>query len=253
MESFGKLLCNVCRETVSLKRSTVNNDIRSTKHTESKKKFQKGSTRDGDILQALKTYDDRVNPVGQTLPQELRLYRVKVVMTLLRAGIALSKLDILRDLLEEKATRLTDTRHMYDIIPFILSMEKAKIRSEIQDKHVSIVYDGTSRFGEVSAVIIRYVDDWEVKQRLVRLEMLTKSMSGDEVARELIDILSVTYGIRSHLLVALMRDGASVNEAAMRVLKVVYPNVLDIRCFSHTLDLVEEKFKYPTLVDFSTS
>ena len=58
--------------------------------------------------------------------------------------------------------------------------------------------------------------------------MLTKSMSGNEIARKLNDILSVTYGIRSHLLVATIRDGASVNEAAMRVLKVVYPNVLDV-------------------------
>ena len=54
---------------------------------------------------------------------------------------------------------ITDTRQMHDIIPFFLKIEKAKIRSEIQDKNVSIVYDGTSKFGEVLAVIIRYFDD----------------------------------------------------------------------------------------------
>ena len=105
----------------------------------------------------------------------------------------------------------------------------------------------------VLAIILRYVDNWEVKQRLVRLEMLTKSMSAEQVARELIDVLSVSYGIKSHLLVASMRDGASVNEAAMRVVKVVYNNILDVRCFSHTLDLVGEKFRLPVLVDFSTA
>ena len=46
------------------------------------------------MLQALRTYDDCVNPVGQTPLQELWLYCVKVVMSLLRAGIPLSKLDI---------------------------------------------------------------------------------------------------------------------------------------------------------------
>ena len=130
----------------------------------SKAKYKKGELRDGDIVKALQKYDKRVNPVGQTLPQEQRLYRIKVVMTFLKAGIPLNKLDIFRDLLEEKATRLTDT---YDLIPFILEQEKDKIQSEIKDKHLSIVFDGTSRLGEVLAIIIRYIDNWEVKQRLV--------------------------------------------------------------------------------------
>ena len=44
----------------------------------------------------------------------------------MRAGIPLTKLEFLRDL-EEKALRLADTRHMYDLIPFILVTEKTKI------------------------------------------------------------------------------------------------------------------------------
>ena len=65
-------------------------------------------------------------------------------------------------------------------------------------------------------------------------------MTGEEVARELISVLSVTFGIKSHLLLAGMRDGASVNNVAMEVLKVVYPDILNIHCFSHTLDWVGE-------------
>ena len=44
---------------------------------------------------------------------------------------------------------------------------------------------------------------------------------GEEVARELISVLSVTYGVRSSNLLASMRDRASVNNVAMRTLKVV--------------------------------
>ena len=44
-----------------------------------------------------------------------------------------------------------------------------------------------------------------------------------------------------------MRDGASVNNVAMRVFKVVYTNVMDVRCFSHLLNLVGNKFNAPTL------
>ena len=50
-----------------------------------------------------------------------------------------------------------------------------------------------------------------------------KSMSGEEVARELISVLSVTLSVESHRLLAVMRDRASVNTAAMRVVTIIYP------------------------------
>ena len=113
------------------------------------------------------------------------------------------------------------------------------------------MFDGTSRLREGLAVVVRYVDGWEIQQRLVRLEFLTRSMSGEEVARELINVLSVMLGVQSNLLAA-MRDRASVNNTAMQVVSIVYPNVLDVGCFSHTLDLVGEKFKTPVLSTFCT-
>lgn len=75
---------------------------------ESKAKFKTRQTKDGDIVAALKKYDQAVSPVGQTLPEDQRLYGVKVVMALLRAGIPLPKLEYLRDILEETALQLAD-------------------------------------------------------------------------------------------------------------------------------------------------
>ena len=66
-------------------------------------------------------------------------------------------------------------------------------------------------------------------------------------ARQLISTLSVTYGIESSFILAAMRDGASVNGVAMDVEKIVYPDIMDVRCFSHTLDLVGDKFKHQFL------
>ena len=48
------------------------------------------------------------------------------------------------------------------------------------------------------------------------------------------------YTVRCILLAA-MRDRASVNDVAIRTLKVVYPALLDVGCFSHTLDLVRSR------------
>ena len=50
-----------------VKRSTVKNHVTSTKHAESKVKYKKGESRDGDIVKALQKYDQRVHPVGQTI------------------------------------------------------------------------------------------------------------------------------------------------------------------------------------------
>ena len=77
-------------------------------------------------------------------------------------------------------------------------------------------------------------------------------MNGEEVARELINVLSVNLGVQSHLLLGAMRDRGSVNNVAMRVVRIVYPSCLDICCFSHILDIVGEKFKAPVLNMFSS-
>ena len=130
VSAVGRLFCEACRETLSVKRSTIMNHIKSSKHAESKLKLENKHSRELCIPEALQRYDKMSQPKGQTLPSDQQVYRVKVMMTLLRAGIPISKLDILRDLLEENALRLTDTRHMLDLIPFIMEQERSKIKED---------------------------------------------------------------------------------------------------------------------------
>ena len=78
-------------------------------------------------------------------------------------------------------------------------------------------------------VVLWFVDsDWSPQQRLVRLQLLAKTMCGDEIARELVSILSTELSIPGSNVLAAMRDRASSNGVAMSTLKVVYPNLLDI-------------------------
>ena len=76
---------------------------------------------------------------------------------------------------------------------------------------MAVIFDGTSRLGEALVVVLRFMDfeSWSPQQRLVRLQLLAKSMSGDEIARELISILSTELGIPGGKLLASMRDCAS--------------------------------------------
>ena len=62
----------------------------------------------------------------------------------------------------------------------------------------------------------------------------------------------MSLGIESHKLLAVMHDRASVNGAAVHIVKVVYHNIVDIGCISHTLDIVGDKFRTPNLNHFFT-
>ena len=140
----------------------------------------------------------------------------------------MNKIGPLRELLEETGYRLCDRRFLYDLIPFVVKEEEAQIKDEIKNKHVGIVFDGTTHTCEALAVVLRFISDsFTIEQRLVRIQLLAKSLNGEEVARELINVLSTT----SHYVVATMRDRASVNNVALRTLKILYPHLLDIGCF----------------------
>jgi hypothetical protein len=64
--------------------------------------------------------------------------------------------------------------------------------------------------------------------------------------------LSVEYGIRANPLLATMRDGASVNQAALNGIAFIFPNLLNFICFSHTLDNVGNHLVIPTRLEFGT-
>ena len=66
----------------------------------------------------------------------------------------------------------------------------------------------------------------------------------------LLTSVSVDYGIRGNSLLAAMKDGDSVNQAAMERIKFTFPKVFSVVCFSHTLDNVGNHFQIPTLREF---
>ena len=184
------------------------------------------------------------------MPEDHQVYRIKVVTAFLKSGVPISKVESFKDPLEENAFHLTDRCNLHDYVPFILKEEENRVHSEIDGQQISVIFDGTSSFGEALA-IVRFIDgDWCVQQRIVRIQMLSKSLSGEEVARELISVLLVSYGVRSSNLLVSMRDRASVNNVAMHTLKVVYPLTVDVGCFSHTIDHVGGRFDIPTRNDF---
>ena len=133
-----------------------------------------------------------------------------MVRNFLSAGVALNKIPLFRELLEENGLRLTDRRRMSDLVPFILSQEKEILKSDLAGKCLSITFDGTTRLGEVFVIVVHFVDpDWCIYQRLIRVQILAKSLSGEEIAQEIINSLSVECGVLSQQILAVMHDYAS--------------------------------------------
>ena len=171
----------------------------------------------------LTQYDRLVHPVGETLLTTIRVFRVKTVTAFLKSGVALSKVDCFHDLLEEYGYALSSSQHLRELIPPILCEERRKISEGLRP--VSLIFDGTTHVAE-AVVILRFVDDqWTIQQSVVRLMLLAKSLNGEELASEIISILSTQLQIQHHLLVASMRDRASVNNVAMQTVRVLYSKV----------------------------
>jgi uncharacterized Zn finger protein len=99
--SAGKLFCRACREELSVKKSVIKNHVESMKHRSSKGRLKEKEKRDSDIVDALQRYSKQVHPKGETLSDNTRVYRVKVVREFLRGDIPLQKIDSFRELLEE--------------------------------------------------------------------------------------------------------------------------------------------------------
>ena len=79
----------------------------------------------------------------------------------------------------------------------------------MNNKTISVTFDGTSRLGEVFVLVVRFASEWSLQQRLIRMQMVVKTMTGDEIAQTVISTLSTEYGIGSSQVLGIMHDCAS--------------------------------------------
>jgi len=117
------------------------------------------------IQKALHVYDNRTQLAGDGLLDSTGMFRVKVVTAMLKAGVPLSKVDLFRDLLEECGYALMSSTNLRQLIPFIHQEKLSRIKQEILNRPLSIIFDGTIHVCETFVVVLRYLtDDWELKQ-----------------------------------------------------------------------------------------
>ena len=162
-------------------------------------------------------------------------------------------MKLLRPLIENNNFRLRDSTHLAQYIPFVLESEKEGIGKEIKEAgFVSTIFDGSTRQGEALAVLVRFISmEFEIKQFLVRFHIPSKSLTGEQLAREVITTLSAELRLPERKVISATRDGASVNGAALNhVHTIMYPQMADTICSSHSLDNVGKRFEVPTIDAF---
>ena len=72
----------------------------------------------------------------------------------MKAGVPLNKIDCFRELLEEEEFSLTLSRHLSNFIDVIAKDERKKVKEEIEERDVSIIFDGTTRVAEALNIIL---------------------------------------------------------------------------------------------------
>lgn len=117
------------------------------------------TARDQYNTEALQKMNESSHPKGENIPTDQRVFRRKVVCTLLHASIPLNIIDLFRELLDEGDFRLTDCRHMSVLVPLIYQQEQELLKSELTGMCLSIISNGITRYGKATALLIRIVDD----------------------------------------------------------------------------------------------
>lgn len=241
---LGKLFCEACRHEVSTVKSTLRTHIKSQKHQDSKSEHGKKTLGKKQMLMDARNYIKHSNARGTTLPDEVVVYRMEVLKTFMSGGVAVNKIDHFRSLLQSTGEALTGRQHLADFIPLVRDKEQELVKDLISGKPISVIFDGTTTVCEAMAIVFRVVDeDFSIHQRLASLKLSAKSMTGEQVAHTLLSVLSICYQVKPHDVIAVMRDRASVNDCAVRSIRPLYTNLMDIGCFSHTLDHVGGRVK----------
>ena len=143
--SGGHLFCSGCRERLCLKKRIILVPLK--KHEDGKKRLEDRQARERDLAASLRRYNLEHHPRGETLPEFQQVYRIRVTRTFLQAGVPMNKLPIFRSILEENGHRLSDKRFMLDLVPFLLEEEEKTLKGLIQDKHLGVIFDGTTLCG----------------------------------------------------------------------------------------------------------
>ena len=192
------------------------------------------------------------------LPAKESAYRLEVVTEFLKAGIPNAKTDMLRSTVREKRISTywkfesrTVCFHGFETANWTAQARIRTARTSWLDKGHFRTFQRQHKTREGNCDNSSIHGQWlEHYSAACAIEVCSKSVNANQLAQVLNQCLSVEYGVRGNSLLAAMRDGASVNQAALNIVSFIFPNMVNVVCFSHTLDNVGNHFA--TLKEFDS-
>ena len=164
---------------------------------------------------------------------------------------------------EHTAFTLTSASNLGAYIPKLLEDELLQIQSEVKNKMVSVIFDGTDYYGEFFAVVFRYVTtDFQIKHRLVDLKMFESTFhNAKELCNALITMIQgclqqcvdtnpLIDVSKKDKVVSFQKDRAAINGAAITTAAVVYNKAKLLSCLPHTLCHCGDRLEGPAWTPF---
>ena len=252
----GKVLfCRCCPRELENILGTIKTHLNSDRHKDNLVEWFEKNKGDAEVKEFLEQYfQDHPNEKTASVSTEVQHYRWRVVEACLYAGIPMERIDHLRELLERGGTALTESHNLKLMVPKIEEFELQRLRKELKGQRVCVIFDGTTRLGECTAVLLRWcpVGFNKIEQRLVALRTTKTHMNGDELGALINDIIGTTCLVKTVDVVCGARDSCSTNGKAMRNLEPMYINMEAILCISHTLSHCGEHVDLPVLNEWMT-
>jgi hypothetical protein len=183
---------------------------------------------------------------GSKLSPEVVAFRLEVLETVLRAGDSVEKVDVYRPLFERGGFALTTSGHMRQLIPTLAHRYAEADKESIHGPFplVSIIFDGTSHFGELLLVFVRLWTGRNYEQLLLRLRHSDIPLDKNILAFQLLKVME-RYRIEGKNIVAFVKDSAAVNYAAVEFLKSNPDHglrgALNLPCWSHIFDRIGKR------------
>lgn len=251
----GKLHCLACKTDRSLRLSSLRTHLDSDEHKRKLAAHNDALAGDADIGRLIGSFFEKHPDVeGQTLSQEVHMYRWNVMESFMYAGVARHKIDMLRHLLERAGIPLTASDHMCKLyIPQIEEREIKRVVKELLGEHFAFIFDGTTRLGEAINMITRSItDNFEIRMRLVAFKTTAVHMDGPSLCRLILKTMQQQCNFDLDYCIAYSRDSCATNGVAVDGLLLHTINAVNMLCFPHTLHNTGKHLQLPVLDQFMT-
>jgi len=251
------LFCGLCAKRVNVKSDRILAHLGSAEHAAHKERRGRQEARFVFINEALNKAQElgavasgASEGVTRGVSKETVTFRVKTVVSLLSAGVALSKLDRLRPHYEEYGRlSLTNSKHMQRHIPVVRAGIVDETRAWIAGQRCQVVLDGASVDGEMFGVGVSIVDreTYTRQTRCVALRMYDSSFNGIQLAREINRIILSDMSVNPDDVISIVHDRAAYNYTATTALRPFLRHAVVIGCLAHTAHNLGDKMSYSSL------